>query len=611
MPELPDEPSFDIVKASLPDILAAILADTAADLEITVPVVLPQKNLELTVKTVLHLSDLILGEGQDIVTTRVFCNEQDTPIISFVLNDAYMYLDMNGWASLVFQGGMTDPVTFYYAFEADGEPASLKEVVLQLLLGQIGGDLPMEEDEGWDATEENEEDEQGYTSWGWSTKENADLIFDVGAEEEELRSRLIVVVSDGNGEDVQTEEYRIEGFDGSTSYTGEVEIVLSDGNRMSVEIVIRDPATAMELGRSFDKVYVKKGDDCKTVQAYITAERTFFDGKIFWQEPIGDFTVCAVDGVPATENTVFDTAGELTLTVTGQDGATEYTVSAYVYDPQNLIALSMNCNETIYLESKKASDDEIREQLYVTVEFDSRDSEEVKDYEILRREDDKDAIFVKWNEFEQRVAVEYAETAPTLTEYLRFYESDEEEEESDAIIRSVFSALKIFWENKEALDSVFTVSETDAGKTRRVVINTEGDQDLLAFLNLFVGIPGEDGWTDIDENTVSDLLDAWSAEKLGMMVDIRGLFQKVTGAELEEFLTELYADVYMPAGEEGFEIGIALGDGNETTYMETGLQAKFVSPAEPFVLTEEQIKTARGFEYLKGYVLMLLLSALM
>ena len=152
------------------------------------------------------------------------------------------------------------------------------------------------------------------------------------------------------------------------------------------------------------------------------------------------------------------------------------------------------------------------------------------------------------------------------------------------------SKLKALYEsNKELINSVITINENGV---LTIAINRPDDQDLLAVLNLFAGIPTEEGLQDIDDNSL--------VARLGNPI-VAAMFGKMIGVSFEDFLADLSLTA-SASFEDGFTGKIELVNSTGLKYLTVEVKINLADASAAFELTAEEIATAQDFSALVGAI---------
>ena len=601
------KPDFSCVSDNIED-----LAGNLPDIEFTIPYAMPETEITLTVKVVLHTVNLIADKGN---YATVFAFYNDSEAAHFVLNENYAYLNANALFSTgdeeYEEGDFDSQLTFYHAFECDGEPATFKEVLRSYIYGLIHRDktAPIEDVTDYDENDETEEDDDPFRyGYGYDYTTDEYTTFDIGATEEDFRSRITVFYFDENDEPIEYTDYRVAGFDGSTSFSGKVYIYLSDDNYTEVEVLIYDHETFIEMAvipqdtvfETGTTVYALQEDHC------IYARTLCTDTHIVWEGYADDFTITEADGEPVTKDYAFD-AGDYTLTVV-RNGVT-YRVAAHVYDLDAPIPVEFECSDSIDVWEGYTEDD-VRNQLSVYVIYDSLDGDYVYDYEIVGGFTyGAESIVVKWGEFEKEIPVYYIEgyTVPeedglnifTLFKYIRHTDFNENDEPAAAIARMALNMIDTVILNKELFAGICTTEKTASGRNIRFAVNSLDDKDVLAVLNLFFGVPEGDGWKDMDADfiaeAVSKLADKYTNGKL------HGKFEQITGYTLSDVCSDLYLNVSVNRkGDLSVEFSLESSEGEQ--YFVTGVSCKLIDALPQSVLTDAEKEKAHPLSLLVNIV---------
>ena len=587
------------------------------DVEITIPLALPQRDFDAELRAVICLSNL-LGTDTDYITATVRCNDTEEAI-RFLLDNEYVYMDINGLAAML--GNEPSPTfKFYKAFEIAGEPTSLTEMIQSMVFGRFSeitdfgnddfaSDTPDETGDGnesgyeGDISEDVSEDVSGgFSSFGYSTLDsNPNLLFPIGATEQDLRDDLIVEAFDDEGNEIIITDYEIVGFDSSASSVVEITLLLPYDWQIMLDVTVYNPETVYQKAVSLDKFYVALGTGVVDAQKELFADITMSDGEVEWIEYRNCFTIDSINFVPVASDSVFDHVGSALLVVKQTETGEPFFQNAYVYDPENLQVIDFDCSDEVYLDPG-ATEEDLREELWASVIYDNGSEFGVEDYEIEGFEPGAELIQLKWGEnFSGTVRVvwnigdepETGFNLMSLLQYLRpldFAESDDPE--------VIFAGIsEVAQKAGELFSATFS---TDDGL--RIVINADDDQDLLAIINLFFGIPTEEGWQDLDEDLLMSYLEDQS---LGFF-SISAAFEKLTGVALEDFVSNLYLTANTSDG-----LVLQLTNGGEMQYLVIGANAQFVEAAPSVVLADGETENAQEFSNVLSYAIMLLVQAIL
>ena len=526
----------------------------------------------------------------------------------FVLNENYAYMDLSGFAR-GFNWGDGIDTTFLYTFEKDGEPAPFYEVLPELLI-RIFSDKTEEEatTEEEEAPQEAEEDPVFANGYGVSPKEDAELVFQIGMTEQDLRDRLNVYTFDAEENEIPFEGYTVEGFDASASFNGEVTILLDADHTCEISVLIYDPDKAKKKSLEFSEPIFPKGISLADVGSAFSYSIKWSDETISWYEAAEGLTITMIYSPTYRILTPTDSLDEVgTYLFSARKDELEGGGFLYVFDPENLLPKSIQGSIEITL-AQGATIEELRNELYVVVCFDDGSEREVSDYEVVGFTEDATSVTVTYQGLQRVITVYRTETEDaeeedeerSLTDYLRI--ADEIEDNADIIS----AAMKLLRENKELFGSVFTVSKADTSASMHVNINTDDDRDLFAVLNLFIGIPSQGEWTDVDEENLPDLL----AELIGAedLSTFNGMLSFVAGTSLSEMLSDLTMDATL-AWDEGVSVRFVLANSEQKEYLRVGIGLRSVQ-AEPTERTEEELQSAQDFNKMTP-TLFLLLSQLL
>lgn len=608
----------------------------ATDLEFNAYLVLPEGTVNLGLNVVLHVSDFSDITGKDLVTATLNCMGIEEAI-TFVLNDNYVYLDISGLYGLIpadetEQTGddQTDEepvyVAFYQAFEIDGEPASIVDM-LPVIISEI---KDMNSDENEEIDDGSSDGQYGYTDNNDDTDDTDDQneypvfvvtfnegkngVFSIGATEDDVRAALDVYFVDEEGEETAVTDYTIRRLNLSESNKTEIEIISGDYSDV-IEIVVYNPdslaITGIEIdSRVADTAYVTVASVNTSVSELgILGLVSYSDGTIEWQT-YEELEVVKVNDDVITEEFEFTLSGDYELTFEYDGETLDGVYAVHVFDPDNLVAVGISAEDALYVDADTTEED-LRNTLYVVVIYDDYDTTEaVEDYEIVNGYTYGDEfITVKYGDFEWIVNIEeYGDnpyypddeeefTIEDLIKYLRFVEIDGEDDKIDyvaVIDASIDKIKKIVEDNAELIKSIVITDKGDYDVIITIKINSEDDIDLLAVINLFAGIPGEEDFTDINETAIKGLVlklaKGMSAETIDAMI------RNFVGADLETILSDLYAEIVIVNAEGEFGFEFVLASGEETVYLVTGLSLREIDKADQFICNDEMIEKALSFE---------------
>ena len=552
------------------------------DIEITVPITLAKKETSLGLDAVLHTSDLFAA-GKDIVTASLKYNEVEDAVV-FVLNDKYMYLDATEMMkSLQLE---TMDATFYEAFEIDGEPASFFEALPYLLIS---------------------EDDRFDNGYGVTVKDadNDVVVLTVGATEDDLRDAIFAYVYDEDGEMVEFSEYTIEmpdktPFDGSKSFGGTVQIVFSEKyDPVDLTVRVYDPKNTIKGGISAKENYYPVGTTLVEAARRFAFKYRYTDGTVYWtegeDEGVTFGAVLSSSFAPVTGE-VFSERGDYYIWSVEREGFSLSFVPIHVYDPENLEAKELKTDLNSLSVNKDTTEEDIRNALTVSVVYDDTSTEVVTDYTLEGTVNAEGSLRVKWEGVSSSVylIMEEESDGTALGDYLRFITLDEEEELSAEKITEIIAAAKgVYEENKELFDAVFTKEITDTGIALHVLLNDAQNRDLLAIVNLFLGIPGDEGFEDITE---AYLLEKIAAVKTTLPLDVPTLFGSIVGIPLADVLQDVACDLTL-SWKDGISLTLVLKGGEEAEeYLSAGITVKTVPAATANRYTEESLVKTQGFD---------------
>ena len=512
------------------------------DVEVTATLKLGK--VDVAASAVLHTSAILDFEGKDLLTANVkFMDTKDA--IVFVLNDRYVFLDITGLAKQVSSDAGT--VAFYNAFEIDGEPASFVDMIPELIGKLINGGS-QEIDDGDepqvidDGGDDGEDDGETAPELVAGYKEFGLTSFEIGATEEELRESITVYIYDGVENYEEVTEYTIEGFDSSAYF--------------------------------YDEVTIKYGD--------YTAK-----------------------------------------------------LSVVIFDPENIELYSLAVDIENFVEENETKDD-LRNHFTVYAEYIDKTEETivkrevVEDYEIVEFTFGDRSVTITYNGIETEVDIPYDEPynpedpedpadpedpeEPSMTiadviKYLRFVSVDldgEEEIDLAKVIESAIESVKATYnENKELIQGVYEINETEDQFVIRVALNTEEGSNVLKVVNLFVGIPNEEGgFDDIGITELKALL--YNAVKMAPEM-FNAIFSTIIGEDLDTVLSDLYLEFGISV-KDGVRVGFALNNGEGDDFFKFIVGVNTLPAGEQFVLSEETIESAKSFDELGKTVLPLALQ---
>ena len=611
-----------------------VVEDNAIDLEITVPIVLPKKDLDITIKTVVHPAALFGGDFTNYVDVIVSKATDDgaATIAQFVLDKYYAYLNADGLASSFGK----ESLSFYEKFEIDGHSATFGEI-LPSIIGKVkdlsnglggggideqGSDEPTYDQSDDDHTYEQGGDDQiidqGESSIfdrGVSVETPYDthgLIVPIGATEDDIRALLQVNVFDEKEEPVPYSDYTIRGFDSSASLVDYIDVVFTDTFFNTVAIVVYDPLNARETGVAIDDGYiVELGSVAEGLPSEFFPNVNYTDDVVEWTQdfPKNDSLIIkSVNGQEIDENYTFDTAGNQVLVLERVSNGEQLSTTVYVYDPENPIIVNVSCDcEHVYLK-KNATEEDIRNEIGVYVIYDSYEDEEVFDYEIEGFDSDCESFEIVWGDFRCVVEVEFYEDTsyddPTnklkLSDYLRIEAGDGEEVSFESVLPAIKEILSKE-ENKALLAKAITFEKIADGYSLKVKINSADNEDVLAVLNLFLGVPTEEGFNDLDAASIAELLNGTS------MIDVSAMFGKMIGVSMVDFLSELYLDSNL-TWSDNLAISVVIGDRQNNQYVISGVSFSLVESIGQFKITDEMIENSLAFDSLMPTLMMRLFS---
>ena len=557
------------------------------DLEFTVPVSFPQKGVELNITTNICLSE-IFGEDESKTCATVTVTDKDgDTIASFVLGQNYAYLDASAMSKLFGEEHPFDNAVFYREFESAGEPFLS---FLDTLLADLE-DLLDEEFE--DTSHVDPRFERGY---GVSPKEGETLTFDLGATETDLRSRLFAYYLDENGDRVEFSDYRVIGFDASTSYDGDITVEFAPEYVVTLPVLIYDHAN-VQVGQLtlLGNPWVEKGTTFEQIKTLVAGEQHYTDGTVSWAEPRAGFSIKSVN-YPTLDGVVFEQVGSYSVVLTYDLTGADFWTYVQVYDPEHLKVKYIVCSDVNL--TSLATEEDIRDQLQVFAVYEDGSQVPVSDYYIIAYTPGCESFVVNYVDPNDRgktynrfVRVNHV---VDYTDYLRFFYPEPYGNPIDQFPHGFYGAYTL---NAALFDQVFSTELSDNGVSLHVTVSGKKDNDLWAILNLFVGIPTEGGFENVDVDTLMDYLAKIKEEDPDM--DIAALFKRVVGVELSDFFESLYLDVEV--GSDG-SMMVSLNDGEGRDYFVTGLSVRPVEATERTPISEEKINAASGFDKLPEFL---------
>ncbi len=383
------------------------------NVKISLPLVMPFNDTTITVEAIVHTSNIIFGTGKDYFTATVNYNGEKA-IVDFVVSDNYVYANANELINLLYGDSIKYNAQYYRAFEIDGAPASIKDVILAMING--GNDYDDGGDQGGEnaGDDEYEQDPRLQNGYGVQTKDDSGyIILGLNATEADLRAELSVYVFDEDDKQIDFNEYWIEGFDSSVQGTNEVRIYLTKHSFVDIEVIICNFDKVKATGEYDGPLLIKKDEQVSDVKDRVEIAVKYTDDTSTWWKTLTGFTIDKIvktDGEGETEVEDFSERGDYALTVThvDVDTSTTYTIYAHVYDPENLCVVDYDCNSAIYIENGATLDD-IRNLLYFEEIYDNDDRKQIYNYEIIGYEPGVDSFTVKYNDFTTEVEVYYQE----------------------------------------------------------------------------------------------------------------------------------------------------------------------------------------------------------
>lgn len=575
----------------------------ALNIELITPISFPKRNRTLMLKTIVPISAIISGTTKDYILLDVFYNDQSAELLHFVLNESYVYLDASGFAKVM----GVENASYYYAFEVNGRPATLIELITSGFNFGMGGESGEEpgqqnsegETDPWNNPDNPFRNGYSYTINGEYTSE---VILPIGTTEAAFKNMFKLYVSDDELNDVEYNGYTIRGFDSSTSQNKTITIENETWDwSCDISAVFYNPAAKRETVVFPDKdILVRKGSSKTEIDESVGAEIFFTDDVTDWSVYEFGFTISSVDGTPVDDNYVFNTAGDHPISILRTSSGETYQTSVHVFDPENLVATELICSQgSIWLDAA-VTEAELREELDVYVLYDDMSSAPVSSYAIVGFEYGDDTLIISYGDWFCEVDVIYGDgqhgepdSSPlSFVNYLRF-EVEEGAEGYDRFLAIATKLKEIYADNKDLFKEVVSFEIANGGIRVNVTVNSDDDKDLLALLNLFMGIPAEDGWDDIDEEAITAIASGGN----GVMVTT--ILEQLMGASFEDFIKQLNASFNLSLND-GISFGVKLDNGGETTYLtiDTGVHVTMTtSHAAP---TAEEIEKADSFDNVSG-----------
>ena len=598
----------------------------AKDVEFTWTFALPENDFSVMLDAYLHTSDMFAAEDKDILTAEIKYNGE-VSLVRFVLNNGYVYLDVSGLVELLAVEEVEEPqyVAFYQAFELDGEPATILDLLFDAIANGFGGNYE-EDPYPYPIDKTIEGDDQGdydkeFVDYDVRIVSGDELIVAIGTTEAEFRKLIEVFSIDEYGNETIIEDYVIEEYDASEAGETNVKLVLSEESAIGLSFIVYNPELMKRTGIDGYADNAAKGATIDDVKESLYVYYIYSDGTSEWTEACSEYVVI-MDGEEVAADFAFVMGGDYDFTVQSGDFTCEVTL--HVYDPENLIPVDLECFAGITLE-KGATEEDVREMITVTIVYDDGSREDVDDYTIEGFEVGATDFFVYYGDLKQVVTVDYDNDEPVpvyngdedekededggilatlmkVLPYLRFVDTSADDMLS-MIMGSIENVKGILEENGELFEQVFSSEEIPDGvRAFTVALNNAEDVDLVAILNLFVGIPSEDGFVDIDENLLLGYLAEMSDNEYAP--DIKAIFRNVVGVELEDVLSDLYFTFIVDTNE-GLRVTFSLGNGADdedlVEYVSTSFGVRLVSAeeVEHVVLTEDEIANAQPFENIK------------
>ena len=591
------------------------------DLELAILLSFPGKEFDATLFAFIHTSDMFSELDGEIAHLLLVDNNTSDLLANFVLDNHFAYLDMSGLNAKLELNEESETLSFYQAFEIDGEEVSFVEYMQYLIESSEDSDDEMD-DEGNDTFVEDSRFKNGY---GARFIDNDLAQFNIGITEEELRNSLFVFYFDENDNEVEYKDYTFINFDSSKSFVGDLEIQLAEGYVIDEEIYIVDVdnVRASGLSSSLDTIVVPKGITVEDLELFnLCGSMKYTDGNVNWYVEVSGFKATKLLSMTGTETnvdseSVLNEAGDYVLAATYEGYDSPFSFLIHVYDPENLVTTGIDCYNTYLYVYDNTTLDDLREQLDVVLIYDNEDRESIEDYEIIGFADDARYITIKYNDFQTRVAIERYDSYDdeesngfdfkALLPYLRFVEFDEESEMSEVIQSALDAICAIVEEHKEEFDALYTVEVSESGIILTFNINNTDDTDLFSVINYFLGVPTETGYVDIDEEYVLSLIDEFKENtEYGSYLSI---VETILGFSVSNIVEDSYV-TFAIYTEEGVFVTFSL-DNSDSSYMSLGFGMMVIDPADDVNVTPDMVEAAQGFDVLPGYLLALLFRAMM
>ena len=698
---------------------------------VEVPVDLPQKNLYLRFKAVIHTADMLSAEGKDIVTASIKLNDVEDVAV-FVLNDHYVYLNLTGFVQYVSDvynaldeeegpelimpkgpvlsdgeegeeegdvldapEGDEDYIAFYYAFTKGGEPASLWDMIF--------GD-----------NADDDDDYFYFDSIGFSAAKSD---FPVGTTVAELR-RSIEYTYSLDGEDYTITDYTILNAESEEEIdvldeVGEYCLQLGYKGYTSTFYITVYPidveAEVSGISLSQHTYYVPIGTEVRAWLAGVDGEVQYSYEDMRWNMPIDGFVVVSISDLQGSVldgMSAFKSTGLYYVCVHHAmlERFVDY-ISVYVYNPEQLSVISVDYNGYIQLWSEDpdmvVTESMLRAKLDVSLNLDNGEEVDVENYTLTKSEEGVWSISVVSPEYgytyEQKLNVNvsvpyiwyswgYCDTdlpigateealRAHLHVYARYSDDSEKEyydydiedfdssiaggksvyvrltddigsyvdvritegasesegesiglsmlrfvvldEDGEVDVMATFEALKAIFEGSEKiagaksiLGKAMDIRNTNNGYVVRICLSDADLQeaDVLAFVNRFIGIPGEEGLLDINADSLWSMYD--ESDERDMVDDI---VYMILGVDIRDAFYKLYFTVTTEGADNGFSVTLSFGNGLKYgTYLSVGF-GLYVEPSDgaQFELTEDMIENAMSFDDIGDGLMMTLQQFLM
>ena len=595
------------------------------DLEISIPMVFPGKEIDNTLIVVVHTSDMLSEFDGELAHATLIDNANEGILLDLVVNNYYAYLDMTGLNVKMKFDEEAETFTFYQAFEIDGEQVTFAEYIAYLTQHNNDVDMP-EVDDDYNDDEEFEKNPLFENGYGAGTVNDEPLVFAIGVTEEEVRRQIYAYYYDENDNQVEYTNYTLPNFDGTKPFSGDLEIKFDDGYELSIELLIidLDNVQLTKITTTLENLFIEIGTSISDIEEYyLYGTMTYTDGNVEWKRNDNGFTITQIYSesgvtVDLTTSTGLEEIGNYFIFASYEGFDDSYMFMCYVYDPKNPIAVGIDCYNSVVYVDETTTEDDIRDMVYVVVVYDNNGEEEIEDYEIVDGYSYGDEfITIKWHDFSDTILVETFGYNPTpydnefnpyeLLAYIRFIEFDEEMDTTDMIMSVLSSISEIVEEHQEEFDALYSV-ELATGKINFTFnINNEDGNDLFSVINYFLGIPTENGFDDIDEEFIIEAIDNFKDSS--MYGSFLLMAENMIGFSISNVIEDSMINLTFSI-EDGLSLSFSL-DNAESSYMTLGIGVKVVEVNADQVITEDMIGAAQSFDSLASFLASMLLGYLL